>query len=334
MRTIVLCLAASLCWQGAVAFAQTQAPAEGKPSSAANEYGPPEYGHGLTEQDALAGWISLFDGKTTYGWNDAQVQDGRLTKGTTTVTVGACELKADVDAPGALVVGGGQVHRVKPGLFTLASTGKPGTIRLDGGGIRRLLLRPLNLQSLLNGNDLAGWKIIPHPKLKDQPAKFKVSDGLLHVVGGPGALEYQEKQYADLVLQVEARTHVRYSNSGLFFRSVPGQFMNGYEAQIHHRCHDGDVAKPWTWATGGIDDRQNARRLVSRDGHFFISTVIARGPHLATWINGYQTADWIDTRAKHDNPRQGLRLEAGTIQLQAHDPGTDVAFRRVAAAKW
>jgi hypothetical protein len=298
----------------------------------ANEYGPPEYGHGLSEKDALAGWISLFDGKTTYGWKDAEARDGGLTKGTTTTTFGACELKADIAAPGAVV--GGQVHRVKPGPFTLASTGKPGTIRLDDVRVRSLHVRPLDLKPLLSGKDLAGWKIIPHPKLKEQPAKFKIADGLLHVVGGPGTIEYQEKQYADFVLQVEARTNTRYSNSGVFVRSQPGQFINGYEAQIHNRCHDGDVSKPWTWATGGIDDRLNARRLVSRDEHFFISTVIARGPHLATWVNGYQTVDWIDTRAKHDNPRQGLRLEAGTIQLQAHDPGTDVVFRRVAAAGW
>jgi hypothetical protein len=110
--------------------------------------------------------------------------------------------------------------------------------------------------------------------------------------------------------------------------------MNGYEAQIYHRCHDGDVANPFTWATGAIDDRQNARRLVSRDEHFFVSTVIARGPHLATWVNGYQTTDWIDTRGPSANPRQGLRLEAGAIQLQAHDAGTDLVFRRIAAAAW
>ena len=62
-------------------------------------------------------------------------------------------------------------------------------------------------------------------------------------------------------------------------------------------------------------------------------TVIAVGPHLATWVNGAQMIDWIDTRSEHENPREGLRLKAGTIQLQAHDPETDIEFRRVSLAE-
>ena len=61
-------------------------------------------------------------------------------------------------------------------------------------------------------------------------------------------------------------------------------------------------------------------------------TVIADGPHLATWVNGYQVTDWTDTRPKHENPRRGLRLEAGTIQFQAHDPGTNVSFAKIRVA--
>ena len=93
------------------------------------------------------------------------------------------------------------------------------------------------------------------------------------------------------------------------------------------------IAQPAQYSTGAIDDRQLARRLVSRDLEPFTMTVIAIGPHIATWVNGYQTADWTDTRDKHENPREGLRLEAGTIQLQAHDPQTDLEFRRISIAE-
>jgi hypothetical protein len=61
-------------------------------------------------------------------------------------------------------------------------------------------------------------------------------------------------------------------------------------------------------------------------------TVIAHGPHIATWVNGFQLTDWTDDRPKHDNPRQGLRIDPGTIQLQDHDSGTDVEFRNIQAA--
>jgi hypothetical protein len=247
---------------------------------------------------------------------------------------GDCELKAQIERGGVLIVGG-KPHPVTPGSFTLSSTGRAERIQLDkGAAVSQLLVRPLRLPSLFNGKDLDGWKAIHHPRLpKEQQPTWTVEDGLLHTTGGPGALEYQKRQFGDLVLQVEARTNVRYSNGGLFFRSQPGLFMQGYEAQIYHRCHDGDVSRPYTWATGAIDDRQNARRLLSRDGHFFVQTVIARGPHLATWVNGYQVTDWTDARPKHDNPRQGLRTEAGTIQLQAHDAATDLEFRNIRVAE-
>ena len=58
-------------------------------------------------------------------------------------------------------------------------------------------------------------------------------------------------------------------------------------------------------------------------------TVIATGPHIATWVNGHQLTDWTDTRPPHDNPRQGLRTKPGTIQLQAHDPGSNLEFKNI-----
>src|SRR5581483_976346 len=163
---------------------------------------------------------------------------------------------------------------------------------------------------------------------------WDTSEGVLRAGGGPGALEYQKQRYGDLVLQAEVRTRARHANGGLFFRCQPGLFMMGYEAQVYNRCEGGDVSKPATYSTGGIDDRQNARRLVSRDGVPFVETVIAHGNHLATWVNGYQQTDWTDRRPRHDNPRQGLRTEPGTLQLQAHDPATDIEFRAVRVAAW
>ena len=58
-------------------------------------------------------------------------------------------------------------------------------------------------------------------------------------------------------------------------------------------------------------------------------TVVAHGPHIATWVNGVQVTDWTDTRPKDETPRRGLRTEAGTIQLQGHDPDTDLEFGKV-----
>ena len=94
-----------------------------------------------------------------------------------------------------------------------------------------------------------------------------------------------------------------------------------------------DRGQPARYSTGAIDDRQLARRLVSRDQALFKMTIIATGPRIATCVNGYQVTDWIDTRGQDENPRKGLRLKPGTIQLQAHDQETDVEFHSVLLAE-
>jgi hypothetical protein len=174
---------------------------------------------------------------------------------------------------------------------------------------------------------LDGWGRVDHPRIaEDRRPTWEVADGALRARGGPGALEYRDRRFGDLVLQVAARTRARGANAGIFFRCRPGLLMEGYEAQVYNGCEEGDPSRPARYATGAIDDRQNARRLVSRDLRPFTLTVIARGGHLATWVDGHQVTDWVDDRLADDNPRQGLRTEPGTIQIQAHDPQTDVEF--------
>jgi len=51
-------------------------------------------------------------------------------------------------------------------------------------------------------------------------------------------------------------------------------------------------------------------------------------------VNGDPVASWTDTRAKDDNPRKGLRLAAGHLSLQGHDPTTDILFRNIRAAEF
>jgi hypothetical protein len=160
-----------------------------------------------------------------------------------------------------------------------------------------------------------------------------VIDGTVQVVGGPGCLEYTERPFDNLVLQLQVRTRLRHANGGVFFRAIPGDFLNGYEAQVYNKAEDGDPSRPSVWSTGSIDDRQLARRLPSRDREFFSYTIIAQGPHIATWVNGMQLVDWTDDRPEHDNPRSGRRTKPGAIQLQAHDPGSDLEFRAIFAGE-
>lgn len=290
----------------------------------------PEYGHGLSKEEAHAGWLSLFDGQSPYGWTDASMKSQTLCDGKTTSIFGSCELKGEAGSTGMISVGGCS-FQVAPGKFARTlQVAAPGPIKLGPGiSIKTLLLKPASLVPMFNGRDLTGWTIVRHPQLaEDRQTKWSVTEGTLRGLGGPGAVEL-DGQFGDVMLQLEVRMRAKLTNGGVFFRSIPGDFMNGYEAQLFNGCYGEDPARPARFSTGAIDDRQLARRLVSRDLEPFILTIVATGPHIATWVNGYQTNDFTDERDKHRNPREGLRLEPGTIQLQAHDVGTDIEFRRV-----
>ena len=75
------------------------------------------------------------------------------------------------------------------------------------------------------------------------------------------------------------------------------------------------------------------------DFKWFTMTLHADGRHMASWVNGYQVCDWTDARAVDENPRRGLRLKPGTIQIQGHVPdkeeaGTSLEQGGYAAGDW
>jgi len=199
--------------------------------------------------------------------------------------------------------------------------------QLDGKGdvrFRNLKLRPLSLQSLFNGKDLTVWTVVPGRK-----SVFSVTpEGWLNVKNGNGDLQ-SDAEYGDFVFQLDIFSNGTHLNSGVFFRALKGQFWSGYESQIRNQWEGDDRAKPVDYGTGGIYNRQRARRVVSSDREWFTMTIAAHGPHLATWVNGLQVTDFTDTRPPNDNARQGYRAKAGVVSLQGHDPTTDLSFRNL-----
>jgi hypothetical protein len=192
---------------------------------------------------------------------------------------------------------------------------------------RNVKLKPLGTKSLFNGEDLTGWKTYP-----DMASKFTVTpEGWLNVKNGRGMIE-TEGEYDDFTLQLDVFVNGKGLNSGIFFRCIPGEVMNGYEAQIHNAYVDGDRTKPKDCGTGGIFRRQDARRVVADDFKWFTMTIHADDKHIACWVDGYQVSDWTDRRKPDPNPRRGVREEAGTLQIQGHDPTTDLSFRNLRIA--
>lgn len=186
---------------------------------------------------------------------------------------------------------------------------------------RNISVRPLKLDSMLNGKDLSGWS-----RQQQLDSRFSFRDGALHVISGKGQIEF-ENQHADFVFFSHIRTNAEGLNSGVFFRCIPGELMNGYESQIQNEFAGHDRTKPKDHGTGGIFRRAPARIVNSSDKSWFAKTIIADGATIWVWVNGLLVTDWTDTRKPHPNPRKGRRLQQGTIILQGHDPATDLSFR-------
>ena len=360
----------------------------------------------LTEAELADGWISLFDGKTLFGWKahskaDWAVKDGairvsggekgllctsvqfdnyvlkcdfRAAKNTnsglflrTAAVPGMDDIKTkcyelNIAPPDNPFPTGGFVGRLKGKevpekagewqSFEATLDGSKCTVKLNGETVleytdpapahrgyiglqlntgevefKNIKLKPLGLASLFNGKDLTGWK--NHPESK---STFTVTpQGEIHVTStGRGALE-SSQQLGDFVLQMEAISHAPQLNSGLFFRCIPGELTNGYECQIHNGYKNGDRKQPVDFGTGAIYRRIAAREVVPNDKEWFTMTIAADGPQIAVWVNGYQVTDWTDDRKPDNNPRNGLRTAAGTLQLQGHDPTTDLSFRNIRA---
>ena len=148
-------------------------------------------------------------------------------------------------------------------------------------------------------------------------------DSGIHVEGGPGQLETRA-EFGDFVLQFEAEIHSLRSapnvRSGFFIRGVPGNLWSGYKIVLDNWVKEKNPKKPLDFGTGGIFGRQAARRIVSKDQGPLEVTVIANGPHIATWVDGYQETDWTEFA----DPKL-----SGTFSLQALEPATNVDFRKV-----
>ena len=191
-----------------------------------------------------------------------------------------------------------------------------------------IFLQPLRLAPLFNGRDLSGWRT--YPQMKTQSTV--TNEGALELAGGRGQIESMGT-FGDFVLQLECRTLTPLTNSGVFFRCIPTEEMNGYEAQIQNEIVDGNPEQPADCGTGGIFRRVDARRVNAQDGEWFTMTLIAVGPRFSAWVNGLQVTDWRDDRKEDLNPRRGLRLQPGTLMLQGHDPMSLVQFRGISAVE-
>ena len=200
--------------------------------------------------------------------------------------------------------------------------------------------------SLFNGKNLSGWIVQCQPK--DQGKNFWQAEAGTIVCDSLGRSDHNycwlvsEKEFGDfeLTLKFQAYTNSP-GNSGMQFRSRfdaadKGGWMNGPQVDIHPPVNQ-------NWRTGLIyDETRGEQRWVSPSlpdskigvafkpaGHVFKYaddgdswndlTIIARGTHVKTVVNGVVCADWDGTgvldNAAHRERNVGC---TGHFALQLH----------------
>ncbi|WDQ18725.1 3-keto-disaccharide hydrolase [Rhodopirellula sp. P2] len=208
---------------------------------------------------------------------------------------------------------------------TRPTTGYIGLQHRDGRiAFKNIQLRPLGLKNLL-ADGLEGWTV-----REGMEGEYRINDdGHLVVDGGKQQLE-TNAVFGDFVMLADYKMDDPKSNSGLFFRAIPGDEMMGYECQVSNELVDGNPLKPADCGAGGIFRRQDARVVAGEPERWNSILLVAEGNHFATWVNGIQVTDIVDTRKADENPRRGLRLEPGSIIVQGHDKTTQATYRQIA----
>jgi hypothetical protein len=165
---------------------------------------------------------------------------------------------------------------------------------------------------LFNGKDLTGWS--------GDSRVWKVEDGAIVGTTDEHKLEQNtflvhERAVADFHLKAEVR--LRNGNSGVQFRSAlhpgPGWIVSGYQADFS------DAGERSAW--GNFYEERGRRRTLMktedqgwraakphvRPKDWNLIEVRAEGPRIRIWLNGAQTIDALDEKAR-----------SGVLALQLH----------------
>ncbi|MBI5852177.1 MAG: DUF1080 domain-containing protein [Planctomycetes bacterium] len=183
----------------------------------------------------------------------------------------------------------------------------------DGGG----------WSSLFDGKTLAGWRVNEHPD------SVSVKDGAIVVHGERAHVFYDgpvcRASFRNFELSALVRTKPG-ANSGLYFHTRfqdEGWPSQGYEVQVNNTQAD------WR-RSGGLYAIADVKEAPAKDDVWFLMEVRVEGKHVVVKVDGKVTADYVepDGVERPDNLK-GRLLSRGTFALQAHDPGSEVAFKQV-----
>ena len=174
---------------------------------------------------------------------------------------------------------------------------------------------------LFNGRNLDGWTVYG-------TERWYVEDGQLVCESGPDAgygYLATDTFYDDFDLSLEFKQEAD-GNSGVFIRStVAGTKVSGWQVEVAPPGkHTGGIYE--SYGRGWLIQPDSAAEKHLRPGRWNTLRIVADGPRLTSYLNGYRMVDLTDEQ---------IGKGKGSIALQIHDGGgirvrwRNIVLRRV-----
>ncbi|MBM2844763.1 MAG: hypothetical protein HW407_75 [Bacteroidetes bacterium] len=179
--------------------------------------------------------------------------------------------------------------------------------------------------SLLNGSDLAGWKVI-----NGKEGNWSVEDGILFTTGEGGGWLSTEREYDNFQLDLDFRLAPG-GNSGVFLRS-PRQgdpAYTGMEIQVlDDYASEYANLKPWQYCGSLYGVQAASPRVTKKAGEWQHYTIVAQGPRVLVTLNNQVIVDAdLISHMDKESTHPGLKRRSGYIGLQCHS--LKVEFRNI-----
>jgi hypothetical protein len=176
-------------------------------------------------------------------------------------------------------------------------------------------------ESLFDGTSLAGWQAI------ESPSSFKVAHGAIVAHGPRSHLYYvgpnpaKPVEFTNFHLKAEVMTKPN-ANSGIFFHTKTqpdGWPVNGYELQVNNTFKHDPVR------TGSIYNVVKNFTPPAEDNTWFTLEAVVVGKSVTVKVDGRAIYEFVEPEGVTGT----RRFSSGLLALQAHDPGSEVHYRKI-----
>lgn len=178
--------------------------------------------------------------------------------------------------------------------------------------------------SLFNGKDMTGWK--PN----ENPDTWRVEDGAIVAHGTRSHCfyvgDFHGHNFRNFELMVDVKA-AHNSNGGIYILTQyqpEGWPSHGFEVQVNN-TYNTDPRK-----TGSLYEVKDVHEQLVPDNQWFTEDITVKDNTITIKVDGKEVVDWTQPADwKGTSDFSGRRIDAGTIALQRHDPGSTVYYKNI-----